>query len=95
MDAPTYLPAQAYEAPIVQPRVLTTRGTSISDLMTRPAIWEEVTNELPALPHVVKSPLARPHLGNVPLTFLLDLGLADQSALDRVELVLAALGEVE
>ncbi|MHA4838163.1 hypothetical protein [Sphingopyxis sp. MSC1_008] len=91
MDAPTYPPARAWEAPTVHPSRLSVKGSSIQVLMEDPGAWAIVTKELPAAALVAKSPGAKALIDNVSLQILVDLGFAKPGTLDRIDAQLAEL----
>jgi hypothetical protein len=65
LDAPTYLPAAAFDPPVFAPYVLRLEDASLAELMQAPAAWEIVVKHLPALKFAVDSPQLRPQLGNM------------------------------
>lgn len=91
MDAPTYPPASAWEAPLVHFSRLSVKGSSLQILMEDPAAWAIVTKELPAAGLMVRSPGAKALIDNVSLQVLVDLGFATPEALGRIDARLAKL----
>jgi hypothetical protein len=64
LDAPTYLPATAFEQPIAAPFVLRLENVSLAELMKMPAAWDIVVRHLPLINLMVRSPMLKPQLGN-------------------------------
>ncbi len=94
MDAPVYLPATEYVAPVRIPRILNTRDTAIADLMAIPAARAIVEKELPQMQMMLVAPMLKPHLGNFSFHSLDQFGAFKPDALDRVDVALRALGPV-
>jgi len=95
MDAPTYPPSAAYEAPVRAPRLLSTRDTAIADLQAVPAAWAIVTAELPGVDARVGSERLKPHLGSMSFRSLAQFGVVRNEQLDRIDERLRALGAVQ
>lgn len=64
MEAPTYPPAEAFEAPIPAPYVLSLENVSLAELMKMPVAWDIVLRHLPSLKLMTSSAMMKLHLGN-------------------------------
>ncbi|HEX7853433.1 MAG TPA: hypothetical protein VF503_07020 [Sphingobium sp.] len=95
MDAPSYLPTHAYQAPVIAPYRLSLGGCAVRELMDNPAAWAIVTRHLPMVGFMVGSPMVQAQLGNMSVidfgTFSMPLKADVVEAVDRE---LAALGLV-
>jgi hypothetical protein len=91
MDAPLYPPSQAYVAPTIVPHQLDTTRSSIADLLADPAARAILLQEIPTFEARVGNEQLRPHLGNFSLRSLVQFGVFQADALDRVDRQLAAL----
>lgn len=92
MDAPVYLSSAAWEAPVVVPQPMTTTNASLVDFLADPAAKAILAAELPAYQLILGSPQLKPHLGNVTLRAMADLGMLKADSLDRIDAKLAAAG---
>lgn len=91
MDAPVYPPAQAYEQPVVVPRVLSTAATSIASLLAIPAAKAILLQEIPRFEMRIGNDQLKPHLDNFSLRSLVQFGVFKAEDLDRVDVQLRAL----
>ncbi len=95
MDAPLYPPAQAYEAPVAQAHVMSTRSVSLSELKANPQAWALAVKAFPPLEAITSSQQIKPHLGNFSLR---DLAVFvphfPKAILDPLDGQLTALGPV-
>jgi len=90
MDAPLYLPAAAYEAPVQVPEPMTTRDCSFAQFLANPQASAILYEEAPGFRFVVNTAMLKPHLGNMSPASLLQFGAATQAQLDRIDARLKA-----
>ncbi|MCE7796321.1 hypothetical protein LWE61_07060 [Sphingobium sufflavum] len=95
MDAPVYPPAARFVAPEIVARRMTTADTSIAELKSHPQVWAIVLSEIPAMDARIGNDMIKPHLGNFSLRSLTTFGIVKSAELDKVDVKLAALGEVK
>ena len=91
MDAPLYPPSQAYERPVVVPHRMDTKTTSIAALLADPAARAIILREIPTFESRVGNEQLKPHLYNFSPRSLVQFGVFQAEALDRVDRQLAAL----
>jgi hypothetical protein len=65
MEAPIYPPATAYEAPKLQPYVLSADGCAIAELKSDPAAWAIILKHMPAIKFLVEIPDTQKLLSNM------------------------------
>jgi hypothetical protein len=65
MDTPIYPPATAYEAPVLQPYVLSVDGCAVAELKSDPAAWAIVLKHMPAIKFLVDVPETQKLLDNM------------------------------
>ena len=90
MDAPLYLPSQAYEAPVPVPQPMSTRTSSLADFLANPAAKAIITSEVPAFEAMVSTPMLKPHLDNMSPRSIVQFGAFKSDQLDRVDVKLKA-----
>ncbi len=91
MDAPTYPPSVAYEAPQRMPEPLTTASASLADFIATPQAMAILTEEAPEMATMITTPMLKPHLGNMsPRTLIVFTG-GHPERLDKVDARLRAL----
>jgi len=95
MDAPLYPPATAFVQPVRVARPLSTKDTSINDLMAIPAAWAIVVKEIPTVRQRISSEQMKPHLGNFAFRDLIQFGVFKGADLDRIDPQLKALGAMQ
>ncbi len=95
IDAPLYLPAAAFELPKRLPRRLSTHETAIADLQQNPAAWAIVVKEIPRIEARIGNEQLKVHLGNFAFRDLLQFGIVQPAALDRIDVQLRDLPEVK
>jgi hypothetical protein len=91
MDAPLYPPSQAYEPPIVLAYPMTTANTAIATLLADPAAKAIILREIPGFESRIGNQQLKPHLGNFSPRSLVQFGVFQADALDRVDVQLRAL----
>ena len=91
MDAPTYPPASAYEAPVRVAYAVTTANTSITQLLADPAAKAILLTEIPGFESRISNEQLKPHLDNFSPRSLVQFGVFKADALDRVDVRLRAL----
>jgi hypothetical protein len=95
LDAPTYLPAAAFEQPIAAPFVLRLEDVSLAELMKMPAAWDIVVRHLPSISLMARSPMLKPQLGNFTVQSLQAFGrIATPEVLATIDEELAHLPPV-
>lgn len=92
MDAPTYPPAATWSVPEIIPQPMTTHNASYGDFLANPAAKAIVVKELPYFEMMAGNPQVRPHLWNITLRAMADLGAFDSKAIDRIDAQFAAAG---
>lgn len=92
MDAPLYPAAVAFELPVRVPCGLSTKDTSVADLKAIPAAWAVILKELPRIEALFGNEMLKPHLGNFSFRSLLQFGVVQPEALDRIDKHLRVLG---
>lgn len=95
MDAPTYPPAAAFEAPTEAPTVLGVEWASLADLMGAPAAWAIVLKHAPMLKLVIGGPQLKPQLGNFTVDSFITYGVVDQKTVDTIDAELRSLPRSE
>ena len=91
MDAPLYPPSQAYEPPIVLAYRMTTANTAIATLLADPAAKAILLREIPGFESRIGNDQLKPHLGNFSPRSLVQFGVFQADALDRIDVQLLAL----
>ena len=93
MDAPTYPAAASFVQPQRLAQPLSTYATSIATLQANPAAWAIVKKEIPNVEARISNEQLKPHLGNFSFRSVLQFGIVQAEALDRIDPQLRALGE--
>ncbi|EQB07022.1 hypothetical protein L288_10310 [Sphingobium quisquiliarum P25] len=91
LDAPIYMPAEQFAAPIRQPRALNTHDVAIADLMAIAGVKETILKQIPAMNFLMKIPDMQPHLGNLTLWDLVHIGLMKEDGISAIDQQLATL----
>ena len=91
MDAPIYPPSAAYHEPVRLPELLSSKTTTINDLLSNPAAKAIILREIPGFESRISNPMLKPHLGAFSLRSLVQFGMFKSEDLDRVDVALKAL----
>jgi hypothetical protein len=92
MEAPTYPPAAAYEAPRATPvERLRVRDVSIAELMTSPAAWAIVMKHAPGVKMIASAPQTKAYLTNFTVDTFVLFGVVNQKAVDAIDADFATL----
>ena len=75
MDAPIYPPSVAYHGPARLPEVMSSKTTTITDLLANPAAKAIVIREIPGFESRIANPMLKPHLGAFSLRSLVQFGM--------------------
>lgn len=85
MDAPTYPPSIAWEAPVKVPQPLSTRDSSLQEFLDDPVAKAIIGEEVKGFETRISNPMLKPHLGNMSPRSMVQFGLFKADALDRVD----------
>lgn len=92
MDAPTYPPAAAYEAPRAMPvERLQVRNVSIAELQTSPAAWAIVMKHAPGVKMIAQAPQTKAYLTNFTVDTFALFGVVSPKAIAAIDADLAVL----
>lgn len=90
MDAPLYPPSTQFVAPDVVPSPMTTRDSSLADFIANPQALAIISKEAPGFVFTTRTPMLKPHLGNMSPRTMVQFGALKAADLDRVDAQLKA-----